>query len=286
MKNTKLSDITSWISSVDELVTDGKCACPSFFRPFHFLVLAMQLKRAGGNVVLPEKIMRYAVRMRLWEAIGHPPPLSIAEYSPDGKFHPVQQLVDQNAVDDTSESLVEIFRRAGIDEGAIDGARTVAQELLGNCFAHAEADNGLHGLACAQHWPRGDLAQIAICDSGIGIRTSLSANDELLLQLLERNACEMATEYAVTSKPGKGHSGYGLTLARDLMEQARGTIFVVSNDEYFYASEGKVGKGEVPTTLDGTLIVLEWDTTFPLSLSKVYNAWPLPEGMDDDDFDI
>ncbi|WP_080425200.1 ATP-binding protein [Burkholderia ubonensis] len=286
MKPTKLRDITSWVSSVEQLVDEGTCACPSFFRPFHFLILAMELKRSGGNVSLPEKIMRYAVRMRLWEAIDQAPPFNINAYNPAGKFHPVEPLIDQNAVDDTSECLVEIFRRAGIDDGAIDGARTVVQELLGNCFAHAESDNGLHGLACAQYWPGGDLAQIAICDSGIGIRTSLSANDDLLLELVKRNACEMATEYSVTSKPGKGHSGYGLTLARDLIEQAGGTIYVVSQDEFFYSSGGVTDYGGIPTTLNGTLIVLEWDTKVPLNLRQVYNAWPLPEGMDDDDYDL
>ncbi len=130
------------------------------------------------------------------------------------------------------------------------------------------------------------MAQIAICDSGIGIRVSLSDNVEYLVELAKRNACEYATEYSITSKPGRGHSGYGLTLARDLMEQGKNTIFVVSHDEYFYSSGGKSGKGQMPLALEGTLVILEWDTRVPLDLRQVYDAWPLPEGMSDDDFDL
>lgn len=286
MNSTTLKDVTSWVTSVESLVQSGKCRCPSFFRPFHFLVLAMELKRSGANVTLPDAFTRYAARMRLWQAINRQPPVVVGEYNPTGKFHPIEPLVDQNAVDDTSECLVEIFRRGGIGDGPVDGARTVVQELLGNCFAHAESDNGLHGLACAQYWPRGDMAQIAICDSGIGIRSSLAQNDDLLVQLARRNACEFSTEYSVTGKPTKGHSGYGLTLARDLIQQVGGTIFVVSHDEYFYSSGAVSGKGQMPTALEGTLVILEWDTTLPLNLRQVYDAWPLPEGMDDDDFDL
>ncbi|MGF6903922.1 ATP-binding protein [Paraburkholderia sp. GAS348] len=287
MQSTTIEEITSWITNVDQLVQSGKCKCPSFFRPHHFLVLAMELKRSGAtHVALPATFTRYAARMRLWQAVNIQPPIVVSEYNSLGKFHPIEPLIDQNAVDDTSESLVEIFRRAGIGEGPVDGARTVVRELLGNCFAHAESDNGLHGLACAQFWSRGNMAQIAICDSGIGIRSSLAQNVEYLVELVRRNACEYATEYSVTSKPGKGHSGYGLTLARDLMEQGKNTIFVVSHGEYFYSSGGVSGKGQMPTALKGTLVILEWDTTVPLNLRQVYDAWPLPEGMDDDDFDL
>jgi signal transduction histidine kinase len=222
----------------------------------------------------------------LWQAIGRQPPVVVTEYNAVGKFQPIEPLVDQNAVDETSESLVQIFRRGGIGEGAIDGARTVSMELLGNCFAHAESDNGLHGLACAQYWPNGNMAQIAICDSGIGIRASLAQNPRYIEALMTRNACEYATEYSVTSKPGRGHSGYGLTLARDLIEQAGGTIFVVSHGEYFFSSGCVSGNGQMPTALNGTLVILEWDTTVPLNLGQVYDAWPLPEGMNDDDFDF
>ncbi|RZF29954.1 ATP-binding protein [Paraburkholderia sp. UYCP14C] len=287
MQSTTIEEVATWITNVDQLVQSGKCKCPGFFRPHHFLVLAMELKRNGATeIALPQTLTRYAARMRLWQAINIQPPIVVTEYNASGKFHPIEALIDQNAVDDTSAALVEIFRRGGIGDGPVDGAKTVVQELLGNCFAHAETDNGLHGLACAQFWPKGNMAQVAICDSGIGIRLSLAQNVEYLAELVQRNACEYATEYSVTSKRGKGHSGYGLTLAKDLMEQGRNTIFVVSHDEYFYSSGGVRGRGHLPTPLKGTMVILEWDTTVPLNLRQVYDAWPLPEGMDDDDFDL
>ncbi|QKM48713.1 hypothetical protein B7760_02751 [Burkholderia glumae] len=284
MNSTSIHDVAGWVTNVDELVRSSKCRCPGFFRPYHFLVLAMEMKRNGKSPTLPDQLTRYAARMGLWEAIDQPPPVNVGAYNPAGRFHPIEPLVDQNTVDDTSNSLVEIFRKAGIADGAVDGARTVVMELLGNCFAHAETDSGLHGLACAQYWPAGHMAQIAICDSGVGIRYSLAQNNDLLYDLVRENACELATRYSITSKPGKGHSGYGLTLARDLMEQSDGTIFVVSHGEFFYSSRGVIERGTMRVPLQGTLVILEWDTRTPLNLAQVYKAWPLPEGMNDDDY--
>ncbi|KGX06681.1 histidine kinase-, DNA gyrase B-, and HSP90-like ATPase family protein [Burkholderia pseudomallei] len=244
----------------------------------------MAMRRNGGNIKLPDSLTRYAARMKLWESIDRPPPVDVSAYNPAGRFHPIEPLIDQNTVDDTSDSLVEIFRRAGIAEGAVDSARTAVMELLGNCFAHAETNSGLHGLACAQYWANGDMAQIAICDSGVGIRYSLTQNDALLSDLVRENACELATKYSITGKPGRGHSGYGLTLARDLMERSNGTIFVVSHEEYFYSSQGVIEAGHLGVPLQGTLVILEWNTKTPLNLAEVYRAWPLPEGMNDDDY--
>ena len=62
-------------------------------------------------------------------------------------------------------------------------------------------------MLCAQVWAGGRKAQIALVDTGIGIRTSLGLNATYTQRLSSENACEMATEYGVTGKPGKGHAG-------------------------------------------------------------------------------
>lgn len=287
MDFTTLFGIKSWLGEVDRLCKTGVCSSPPFLKPFHFVTLAMEMKRKRkANLRLPDALCGYAARMKLWHALGEAAPVHVNEYTPAGRFHPLEALVDESTVDEVSRGMVDIFRANGQDEKSVDAAQTMVQELLSNCFAHAESDNGLHGLACAQWWPKANKAQIAICDSGIGIRQSLDQSGIYEAALAGGNSCELATRYEVTSKPGKGHSGYGLTLARDLIEQNAGAIFIVSYGEYFYSKSGSIQSGVIETPYQGTLLVLEWNTNTPLDLKQVYDAWPDVEGADDDDFDF
>lgn len=286
MEFSSLYEIQSWLGCVNRLMTTGACESPGFLKPYHFVTLAMEMKRNGRtNLGLPDALCAYAARMRLWHALGVKPPVEVNEYAPAGRFHPLVALVDEGTVFDVSEGMVQIFANGG-DGTSVNAAGTMVQELLGNCYAHAESKNGLHGLACAQWWPKAGKAQIAICDSGIGIRQSLQQSGRYEDQLSGGNSCELATGYEVTSKPGKGHSGYGLTLARDLIEQNAGAIFIVSYDEYFYSKGCAVQSGKIGTPFNGTLLVLEWNTNTPLDLKRVYDSWPAAEGADDDDFDF
>ncbi|WP_144654689.1 hypothetical protein [Achromobacter dolens] len=284
MRFTTRWDIESMINNVNDLVATGSGRPPDFWRPFHFVILGMEMKRCGADSLrLPDEQTAYAARMHLWQALDMPCPIQVNEYDPRGRFHPLVPLVDQDAVEEVSAELVEIFRRAAPD--SVNSADVVVQELLGNCYAHAGLA-GFHGLACAQYWPNGAKAQIAIGDGGMGIRNSLSQNP-LYRELLETaNSCELATQYEVTSKPGRGHSGYGLTLARQLIEQNGGAFFLISHNEFFLYKQGRVECGTMKVPLQGTLAVLEWNTQVPLDVGQVYDSWPSAEGGDDDDFNF
>ncbi|SDV50224.1 histidine kinase [Chitinasiproducens palmae] len=278
MELTALGEIFSWIDEVHCLTNNMECTAPRFFRPYHFVLAAMELRRIGAPAVrLPREFEGYAARMHFWDAIGLRAPVYVNEYNAAGRFHPLERLEDEEQVDQVSEALTHI-----LDNGGDTSAKAAVQELLGNCFAHAESDMGLHGLACAQFWARGRKAQIAICDSGIGIRRSLLQRAEYRESLATSNACEFATRYAVTSKPNRGHSGYGLKLARDLMGNNGGCLYIVSYDEFFMTRGAAVLAGQTPRTFNGTLIVLEWNTDVPLSTREVYESWPQIEGNDDD----
>src|SRR3546814_14560916 len=130
-------------------------------------------------------------------------------------------------------------------------------ELLGNCHHHARTDDGLHGLACAQTWYRDSRAQVAIADSGIGIRSSLTESLDLAKRLAKQNACELATEYGISSKLGWGHAGYGLTLARDLAQQTTGSMFFVQSckEAILVATRMVSVISDFDTELPGTLVV-------------------------------
>lgn len=287
MDGTTWFQVQQWIAQVQRLLNEGRCTTPSFLRPYHFAVLSVLAgQQRLGSLRLPEHLERYAARMRLWDAIGLQTPIAVREYPPDGRFVPLVRLHTRDDVWDPAGQLAQITATFGADAETTEAVRTSMSEIMDNCFAHARVTGPLPGVACAQSWPAANLVQIALADSGIGIRSSLAENPELIEALENRNSCELATEFGVTSKPGQGHAGYGLALARQLLERAGGRLIVVSGNEYVQAHGAHLQYGQIRPTLAGTLVVLEWSTAAPLRLKDVYDSWPLPSGYTEDDFDL
>jgi len=284
MKKTTVRDIQQWLNNLQSALEYGQCDTPVFLKPFHLLTLATLLKRhPQESLHLPAELARYAVRMHLWDTIELDSPFEVRERDPTGRFLPIVALRDLREVDDSAMQLQRILQRQGMSQKTLASLSTMLFELLHNCFSHADITEGLHGLACAQPWVRANYAQIAVVDGGIGVRQSLMRNAQLKERLANENACAMATCYGVTGKPGKGHSGYGMTLTRDLMEQCGGSLTVVSGYEAFRVCGDEITTEELDVSWQGTLVVLEWPLDQPLDSQSVYNHWPLPEGFDRDD---
>lgn len=289
MRFTVLSDIEHALSGMDELSQTGStCKTPTFFRPFHFVLLALTLQRAGSYgfemTDNDAKFAAYAARMHLWDALELQPPMQVNKQDSTGRFHPLTRLDNPDTVEEVSAQLSHLFDREGTE--SVRSIDIAVSELVGNSYAHSDIASGLRGLVCAQKWPAGGKAQIAIGDCGIGVRQSLEAANEYQNELLTENACELATRYEVTSKRGRGHSGYGLTLARQLIENNGGTFFLLSNSEYYSNCAGRIRSGRLATPLHGTLAIMEWNTEIPLSARAVYDSWPTPDEDDDDDFNF
>jgi len=287
MKCVDNNEIENWFHELDCLERADKCQAPHFIKPFHLATLAhrLRLRRLSG-LTLPSKIAGYANVMNLWGALKIEPPAEINHRSPGGRYFPVTLLCDETTTEQTADDLVELFKPVCSDATTIDAVHTMLRELVGNCYAHAEVEDGVFGVICAQAWPAGRKAQIAIADTGIGIRESLLQNPALVETVKISNSCELATQYGITSKPGKGHSGYGLAVARKLMEQNSGTLVVRSGNEAFCMGPRRLQQVNTKCVWHGTLLVIEWDLDVPMNIRDVYDSFPLPEGMTDDDFDF
>lgn len=269
------------------LAGSQRCTAPTFIKPFHLATLAhkMRLKNLV-SLGLPEKIAPYANTMKLWESLGMSPPELVAQRRASGRYHPIEVLRDPGTVENTAAALVQLLVPVCCDARTIDAVNTMLRELVDNCYSHSDVADGTFGLICAQVWAGGGKAQIAIADTGVGIRTSLALNPRLGPRLASENSCELATEYGVTGKPGKGHSGYGLAVARKLIELNRGHLLVRSGAEGFSWRAGQLTKFNTGRVWHGTLLMIEWDIRTPMDIGEVYRSFPLPEGMTDDDFDF
>jgi len=286
MQQLSPGEVEIWLKSLN-LESDNHISCPDFLKPFHLSTLALSVKKAAWeNFTLPPELEAYAIRMHLWNALGLTPPRVINEYEEAGKFLPIHVLYnrdDENDISTIVDELMNILARQvqpnQEDRDALDGC---LREIVGNFHDHAQAS--LPCMICAQSWPKGNLLQISIADAGAGIRATLSKNSELLPRLSQTNACELASEYGVSSRPNDSHTGYGLTLARDLMSDCGGSYLLVSGDELYCYHNGKNISNKVKYKWEGTLLVLEWPMNRHLNSKKVYDGWPTAEGYSDDDF--
>lgn len=242
----------------------------------------MRLEKLS-QLTLPEEVATYANTMKLWEALGVPPIKPIHRQA-SSRYHPIEVLRDQSTVESTADALVKLLASVCSNERTLDAVNTMLRELVDNCYSHAGVSDGIYGFICAQIWRRASKAQIAIADTGIGIRASLALNEELGDRLKSENCCELATEYGVTGKPGKGHSGYGLAVAKALIEQSKGTLIVMSGKEGFCLRDGVHSIFTTPQAWNGILLIIEWNIDVPMDIGNVYKSFPLPNGMNDDDF--
>ncbi len=291
MALTTIDEVHRWLYQLQVLAEKNSCVAPEFLRPFHLITLALLMKehRATG-LEIPDHLIDYANRMRLWHAVGLGPPREPLPV-PDGApmALPIERLVSRDAVDDCSGRLCEVAHQAQLDALSHRSLDIAVAELVDNCFAHAGLrDVDLHGLACAQTWPGIGIAQIAIADRGIGIRSSMEAAETAEVRDTVRgtNACELATQLGVTSKPSQ-HAGYGLALARQLIQRNGGTLVVLSGHEWFVGSGPVTQSGDRGVHWPGTLIVCEFNTDRPIRSQEVYDSWPEPvRGYSNDDFDF
>jgi anti-sigma regulatory factor (Ser/Thr protein kinase) len=283
---TTLEDVEWWVEQVMNSKPGVEFHGPAFLRPYHFAVLANQVHRQGAtHVTVPEAFQGYASRMRLWQSVGLEPPTKVDERNPGGRFHPLSPVVSETTAQNVASEILAIFRGAGTsDKDTLNAIDTALSEIFSNCFFHAEVGREICGLACAQSWPHARLAQVVIADIGIGIRNSLGANPVYSERLKTENAAELATELGVTSKPAPGgaHSGYGLAIARQLMEKHGGNLLLLSGNDGFRATQHGSEARELQVPWRGTIVALEWRTDRPLDIGAVYGAWP--KDGDEDEF--
>lgn len=286
MKFTSNYSVTCWIKTLEDMVSQNafdRARCPDFLKPFHLVTLALAIKKhAIGSVNLSEEIQSYATRMHLWEGAGLDAPYAIQEHDCSASLIPVRAIRDVKDIDEVSKAF-EVIADNHYEDGESNDFGTVISELLDNCYRHAERSEELFGLACVQAWQGGNKGQLCIADTGIGIRNALASNEDYLDRLLTDNSCEMATELGISGKLGKGHSGYGLALAKGVIELNKGHMLLISDKEGFQSSSGVSQTFDLESSWNGTLIILEWNLDQPLDSKPVYESWP-KEG-ESDEFD-
>lgn len=164
---------------------------------------------------------------------------------------------------ETNEPDLFEFTDTPPEDGFYEAIAYSVSELVKNIQQHS-CGNGFIG---AQYYPKTDKTQIAIIDTGIGIRESFERSSSPHSASIESDldALSKALEAEVSSKTYKGdplsataeNAGVGLTLLTDVAIQAKGGYQLASG----YALLHDQGSNILSNAYKGTFICLSFTRT-------------------------
>lgn len=139
------------------------------------------------------------------------------------------------------------------------------REMIRNVVEHSEAEEIGY---CAQYWPTKQKVEIAIVDTGIGLRASLQGNPHLRIHT-DDDALKFALFPGVSGKAYQGmqsrseapwqNSGYGLYMNYRLCNEG-GDFFVCSGKKGLYRTVDASDNEYVSTHFQGTILRLRMRT--------------------------
>ena len=154
--------------------------------------------------------------------------------------------------EEVGKKLYDLLTSNAIRVNARD-LEIVFAELVDNFSRHSDEEVAI----CAAQWyPRTNRLHLAIGDCGIGIRKSLSSNDNFR-ELRKRSHGEVAAK-AFEERVGRtSEGGMGLTDARETMGRIGGQLFLSTGDAWILArGEDELLVGQQEYDLPGVQIEL------------------------------
>jgi len=226
---------------------------------------------------------------REWlEEVGFPDALKGTLTSPTAR--PIQMGLTQVAPGDNgaperiASDLLGLIQRSklpmvGDTAGSI---RSALSEIVENVLRHGSITTP--AFVCAQVHPKTHKVALCIADTGIGIEQSFrNGSFSVAHSRLAQGAdpIELALEPLMSSKFGRGHSGYGMYFASELCRSANGIFDVISG------RWGRSVRTHNATRLrhrswPGTVVTMVFSSEREVDASKIFAQMPASDPDDDD----
>jgi anti-sigma regulatory factor (Ser/Thr protein kinase) len=224
----------------------------------------------GSTIVMPssQMVAQYLKRMDFFDPlVGHLPE-EFVRREPVG-FRPLQHFQDSEACYRASRELKDALAEACDleEEVAAAAIHVCLAELAENVLFHSGSDRG--GFAAAQGWEKKAIVEVAIVDTGVGIRESLTKNANYADISTDVEAIEKALEPMVTATPDR-NTGLGLSVTRFLLRRNGGQLMVRSGQGAVYAGFKEHGE-ECAVPFPGTIVTLTARTDAPLDIKAAYD---------------
>ncbi len=189
---------------------------------------------------------------------------ALDEYSPVGDI-----------IEAKSEQIAKLLTQ--LEDGeVVDMLTFTIREMLRNVVEHSGSNTIQY---CGQYWPTKSLVEVAVLDTGHGIKTGLASNpyvepkDEL-------EALQYALMPGISGKMFKGvkkrkndawqNSGFGLYMTSRICRNG-GTFFVASNDKGIYLTSKS--KDDLNLNFKGTALRLRIDVSKIESCSAMLSQY-------------
>ncbi len=167
-----------------------------------------------------------------------------------------------DVIESKSEKIAKLLTRQS-DGDLVDTLTFSIREIMRNVVEHSGSEIIEYA---AQYWPTKNLVEVAILDTGSGIKSGLSSNP-FLNMTNEREALHLAMLPGVSGKMYKGikkrkhddwqNSGFGLYMISRICRNG-GNFFVASNDRSVFL-DGKTKK-DLECNYKGVALRLRIDT--------------------------
>jgi len=136
------------------------------------VVAALGLNLPSENITFDEITARsgyYLDRMGLFDILHKPSPFTIAYHEAAWRFIPLTQIKTQ---EEQSKFISEMVPLLHLDPKKADAIKYTVGELVRNVLEHANAPNG--AIVAAQYSQKSNVIRLGICDTGMGIKSSLA----------------------------------------------------------------------------------------------------------------
>lgn len=158
----------------------------------------------------------------------------------------------------------------------VASAHALGYELATNVIRHSGTRRGV-GVVSVE--PSRARLNLAIADTGVGIRASLAQNPKFATAE-DLEAIIAAMGAAATGEPGKG-AGMGLYLAHHVLQDNGGTFLVRSGTAYHELGEETEGYSNGLAHLQGTLVFADIRMDRSLDYGRVDRELREPQGISD-----
>ena len=224
-------------------------------------------RQAAGTKIEIEgdsSILGYLARMNFHRVLGLTEP-DHGRLPDAGRFIPIMLIRDDDDVFKTVNAISDIVLQQ------FDNAREflpafewAINEIIDNIFVHSQTKSP--GIVCAQLFPQLKRLNIAVCDSGIGLRGSLGNTFELNTDIA---AIEKALERGVTRDSNIGQ-GNGMAGSLEIITKNKGSISVSSGSAQYKMTNGTDHGFSQSDQLDGTCVSLSFNLDNPVALDSIW----------------
>jgi hypothetical protein len=227
--------------------------------------LARKEMGTSFNYVGDSDVMNYLSRMDLFEHLGFDYTENFNRRNETGRFIPLRLIRDFTDVTQATDAICELvihqFENAHEFLPALEWA---VNEVIDNVYNHACISTP--AAICGQFYPKNKRLEIAIVDSGRGIKASLAESFDLSD---DQAAIEKAMKRGVTRNKDEGQ-GNGLAGTREIVLKNGGSLRVWSGSAQYHISKGEEqGFHKIPH-MQGTGVLIKLNTEHAVDLSDTF----------------